>query len=72
MSHDGAVAMAFGLELFPQLGLVVELAVVGDPDRAVLVGHRLGAAGDVDDRQPAMSERRRSVDSRNPSPSGPR
>ena len=56
-----AVAMAFGFELFPQLELVVELAVVGDPDRAILVGHRLSAAGHVDDRQPAMPERSRSL-----------
>ena len=53
--------MALGFELVSQLGLVVELAVVGDPDRAVFVGHRLGAAGHVDDRQPAMPERSRSL-----------
>ena len=53
---NGLVAMPFGLELRPDLQLVVQLAVVRDPDRAVLVGHRLGAAGDVDDRQPAMPQ----------------
>ena len=72
MSHDGAIDVALGLELFAELGLVVELAVVGDPDRAVLVGHGLGAAGQVDDRQPAMPERRGTVDSRNRRRQGPR
>ena len=50
--------MAFGVELFLELELVVKLAVVGDPDGAVFVGHGLSAAGQVDDRQPAMPERR--------------
>ncbi len=55
----GLVAMPFGLELRPDLQLVVQLSVVRDPDRAVLVGHRLGAAGQVDDRQPTMPQGRR-------------
>src|SRR5437764_159406 len=38
------------LERVPQRRLVVDLAVVGNPDRLVLVGHRLRAAGEVDDR----------------------
>ena len=39
-----------------QRAVVVDLAVEDDPARAVLVGHRLRAAGEVDDRQPAMAE----------------
>ena len=35
-----------------ELGVVEELAVEGDPDGAVLVGDRLPAAGEVDDREP--------------------
>ena len=44
-------------ELAAQLAIVVEHAVVRDPDRAVLVGHRLVATGSqVDDREPAIAE----------------
>ena len=39
-----------------QLGVVVDLAVVDDDHRPVGVGHRLRAAGDVEDRQPAVPE----------------
>ena len=49
----GAVAMAASFELAAQVGVVVDLAVVGDPHRAVLVRERLGAGGDVHDREPA-------------------
>ena len=53
-----AVRVALGLELGAQRLVVVDLAVVGDPDRAVLVGHGLVAGGrQVDDRQPAMAQR---------------
>src|SRR5262249_30453404 len=38
--------------------IVVDLAVEHDPDRLVLVRHRLFAAGAIDDRQPPVSERR--------------
>lgn len=38
--------------------MVVDLAVGGDPDRVVLIGHRLlTGVGAVDDRQPAVPER---------------
>ncbi len=57
----GPVTMALRLQVAPQLQLVVELAVVADPDRAVLVRHRLSTAGDVDDREPAMPQRDRAV-----------
>ena len=39
-------------EILPQLGILEQLAVEGDPDRSVLVGERLPAACQVDDRQP--------------------
>src|SRR5262249_2488613 len=31
-------------------------AVIGDPDRAILIAHRLCAAGNVDDRQAPVAE----------------
>ena len=40
-----AVRVALGLELGAQRLVVVDLAVVGDPDGPVLVGHRLVAGG---------------------------
>ena len=39
-----------------ELGVVVDLAVVDDDHRAVLVGHRLRAAGHVLDGQPPVAE----------------
>ena len=42
--------------------MVVDLAVVDDPDALVLVRHRLSTARDVDDRQAAVSEADRPVD----------
>jgi hypothetical protein len=39
-------------QLPAQLGILEQLAVEGDPDRAVFVGDRLPAAGQVDDREP--------------------
>ena len=47
-----AEAVAGRLELRPQLGVVVDLAVLDDDDPPVLVGDRLVAALEVDDRQP--------------------
>ena len=50
--------MTARLELRAQLRVVVDLAVVGDPYGAVLVGHRLMASGgEVDDRQAPMAQR---------------
>src|SRR5207245_1428893 len=45
-----AEAMAGALELTPQLPVVVDLAVLDDGDAAVLVGDRLVARLEVDDR----------------------
>ncbi len=60
--HEGfgvarrSVDVAFCYQFGPQGGIVVEFAVVGDPDRIVLVGHGLGAAVHVDDRQATMAQ----------------
>jgi len=48
--------MTAGLEPRPELGVVVDLPVKDDPYAAVLVGHGLGAARDVDDREPPEAE----------------
>jgi len=44
------------LELGTELELVVDLAVVGDPDRAVLVRQRLRASVEVDDAEATVPE----------------
>ena len=44
-------------KLAPELGVVVELAVLDRDDRAVLVQDRLVATLDVDDREPTHAER---------------
>src|SRR6185312_5053835 len=49
-------AMAAMHQLLTQLPVIVEFAVEDDPDLAVLVPHRLVAAGEIDDRQPPMPE----------------
>ena len=46
-----------GLKLGTQLGKIVDLAVEYHGDRTILRLHRLGTAGKVDDRQPAMAQR---------------
>src|SRR5207244_9837314 len=53
-----AEPMALRLELAPQLAVVVDLAVVDEPERAVVARERLEArVGEVDDREPAEAER---------------
>ncbi len=55
--------VAARLEQPAQLAVVVDLAVVGQPDRVVLVGHRLMAClAQVDDRQAPVSEPDRPVE----------
>jgi hypothetical protein len=44
-----AETMSLLLELPAQLAIVIDLAVVADPDGAVFVRQRLAAAGQVDD-----------------------
>ena len=57
-------AVAGTLELVHQLAVVVDLAVLYDDDRAVLVRDRLVAAGQVDDREPAGGDRNGAVEMR--------
>ena len=52
----GRENMAAVPQLVPDFGEVVGLAVVGDPDRAVLIGEGLVAPLDVDDAQPAVAQ----------------
>src|SRR5688500_1891863 len=54
--------MAGRFEDRPHGRVVVDLAVVGDPDGVVLVGQRLMAAGEIDDAEAAVAERRVAVD----------
>ena len=51
--------MTAALQLGPQLAVIVDLAVLDDDDAAVLVGERLVAAVEVDDREAAGGERPR-------------
>ena len=52
----GPEGVTSGEESGSKLGIVVDLAVEGDPDGPVLVAHRLGPPLDVDDREPTMPE----------------
>src|SRR3954469_20939387 len=49
--------MPAGKQPCPQRLIVVDLAIEDDVERAVLVRHRLMAAGDVDDAEPAHADR---------------
>ena len=64
--HLGVAAsgepVAEPLEPLPQLPEVVDLAVERDPDRPVLVAHRLVAAGQIQDGEPALAQRHGPVD----------
>jgi hypothetical protein len=52
-----AEVVAPGLEIGPQLPVIVDLAVEDDLNPAVFVGHRLSAGGrEIDQRQPAMDQ----------------
>ena len=64
--------MARGEQRRPQLGKVVDLAVLRGGDGAVLVGQRLAAAVDVDDAEPPGAEREPSGRDTTCSSSGPR
>ena len=58
----GRQAMPARQELPAQLGVLEQLAVERDPDRAVLVADRLPAPGQVDDRQPPGPQRHARLD----------
>src|SRR5262249_17894458 len=47
----GPVVVAGGRQFRPQFGMIVDFAVVDDPDAAVFVGHRLVSTLDVYNRQ---------------------
>ena len=53
----GRESVPAGDELSLQFGVLEDLAILGDPDRAVLVAERLAAAGEVNDRQPSRTQR---------------
>ncbi len=53
-----AVGVPGGFQLRPHQRVVVDLAVVGDPDAPVLVRQRLVAAREVDDAETPVGERR--------------
>ncbi len=57
MSHRVAQLVSAGEQLGPQLGILEELAVECNPDRAVLVTQRLPTPREVDDRQTASPQR---------------
>ena len=48
--------MTAGFERRAHVGVVVNLAVVGDPDRLVFVRQRLIAAGQINDAEPPVDE----------------
>src|SRR5437867_11546649 len=50
------VAVPLRLKLWSEGRMVINLAVEDDPDRLVLVRHRLVAASHIHDRQPPMSQ----------------
>ena len=50
--------MAAGFQLRPDVGVVVDLAVEDDPHGVAFVGDRLVTGGEVDDAEPAVTQRR--------------
>src|SRR5438105_187915 len=57
----GAEVMSAADQAFPQLAVIVDLAIKNDPDRLVLVGDGLMAAFDVDDRESTTSKGYRTI-----------
>jgi hypothetical protein len=57
-----AIQVPKPLELAPQIAVVVDLAVEGNPGRLVLVGERLLAGGQIHDAQTAVAKCRLLVD----------
>src|SRR5262245_28871982 len=52
----GLQGVTASLDVGAQRLVVVDLAVEDEPERAILVGDRLPAAGEVDDAQPADAQ----------------
>src|SRR5438045_4245661 len=53
----GREYMAGRLKMLAELRRIVDLTIEDDPDRSVLVPHRLCAALDIEHREPAMSQK---------------
>ncbi len=58
----GLEEVPLGEQLLPEIQIVVDLAVVGDPHCSVFVAHRLVSGCQIDDAQPAGAERDRSIE----------
>src|SRR5581483_9256834 len=50
------ITMPCGFKSGPESGVIIDLAVVSDPQRAILVAHRLPAALDIHHRQPPVAQ----------------
>jgi len=58
----GVVDVALCLKFFPEVGMIVDLAVVADVQCAVFVCHRLMAGSDIYNTQTPMTEPDISID----------
>ena len=58
----GSIAVTALLQPGPQVGVVVDFAIVDDPHRSILVGHRLTASEHIHNREPAHPQAHRSLD----------
>ena len=54
--------MTAGHEVFPQFLKIVNLAVEDDPDRLILIGHRLRAASHIDNREAKVAQAHRTIE----------
>ena len=50
------IAMSRGFEFGTNVGVIEDLAVVGNPQRVVFIAHRLAAGREIDDAQAAMTD----------------
>ena len=51
------IAVAEAFEIGAEAGVIEDFAVIGDPKGFILIGHGLGAAGEIDDGEASMAER---------------
>src|SRR5262252_3098100 len=58
----GAINVAPRFEVSTIICMIVDLAVVGDVETIVFIGHRLMAGSHVDDREAPMPERDAAID----------
>jgi hypothetical protein len=47
--------MTAGFQSPAEIGMIVDLSVIGDVDTVILRGHGLMTAGDVDDAEPPVT-----------------